>query len=504
MNSACQYVSCRNFPSLFIKTRKWVFLFLIIWIPLGCGSEKHLMEISGPWKFHRGFDQAWLSGHNTGSMENTVLPRMFYSTGNNKDAPGIFTLQAVLPLELAIKAEREGTLAFESGEMTSHRIDCYINEKMIGSVGTLDPFNPAMGRNIVRVIPGDAFHHSGGNYLTMVFSREGSDRVGHGIYGYPLIGNTGAVYFHWYRENIIGLVLVTIYLMIGIIFFLLGLRRPADLYNLYFGLFALFFSLFEMANLQCSEIIFGDNVLLRMRVDQVSLKLMIAAFVLFISHLFHREHRPFVLVLTAYCFFLAFLDIFKTFEYNLDDRYNFWHLAVITGFPYTLHLMIKKVRGGNTDAAILLAGILVFVAGSVHDILLDSGLIEGTSNIRYASLGFFVCMVLMLVNRFVRLLEESRELNQNLEMKVTERSEELRAANEQIRLLSKKEKFMNTFQLTAREREILSLMMDGHSGNELAVRLDISYRTLNNHVYNMYRKMGVHSHLEIFALFNRL
>ena len=45
--------------------------------------------------------------------------------------------------------------------------------------------------------------------------------------------------------------------------------------------------------------------------------------------------------------------------------------------------------------------------------------------------------------------------------------------------------------VSAREMEILSLMIDGKSYKQMEETLHISIHTVKSHVYNLYRKLGV-------------
>ena len=60
--------------------------------------------------------------------------------------------------------------------------------------------------------------------------------------------------------------------------------------------------------------------------------------------------------------------------------------------------------------------------------------------------------------------------------------------------------------LTLRQREILRLLMDGHSAKAIGSRLDISSRTVEFHKYSMMETLGVSSNAELirFALQNSI
>lgn len=53
--------------------------------------------------------------------------------------------------------------------------------------------------------------------------------------------------------------------------------------------------------------------------------------------------------------------------------------------------------------------------------------------------------------------------------------------------------------LTAREREVLELLANGHKQKEIATELSISPKTVGTHIQNLFAKIGVHSRAELVA-----
>jgi DNA-binding CsgD family transcriptional regulator len=54
--------------------------------------------------------------------------------------------------------------------------------------------------------------------------------------------------------------------------------------------------------------------------------------------------------------------------------------------------------------------------------------------------------------------------------------------------------------ISGREREIALLIADGLTSREIAERLTLSQRTVENHVYRMYTKLGVSDREGLAAL----
>ena len=62
-----------------------------------------------------------------------------------------------------------------------------------------------------------------------------------------------------------------------------------------------------------------------------------------------------------------------------------------------------------------------------------------------------------------------------------------------------KEDFIKNFSITKREQEIIVELLNGKSNKELAEALFVSEKTIETHLANIYRKVGVKNRLELFS-----
>lgn len=74
---------------------------------------------------------------------------------------------------------------------------------------------------------------------------------------------------------------------------------------------------------------------------------------------------------------------------------------------------------------------------------------------------------------------------------------------DETKKLSNIEDVENSVNLTKREREILSYLLDGKTNKEVSLILDISLNTVNNHVANIYDKSGVKNRVELVNKFTK-
>jgi len=56
------------------------------------------------------------------------------------------------------------------------------------------------------------------------------------------------------------------------------------------------------------------------------------------------------------------------------------------------------------------------------------------------------------------------------------------------------------YELTKREKEIIQLVVNGHSTQQIADKLFVSYHTVDNHLRNIYQKLNVKKRTNLVSL----
>ncbi len=66
------------------------------------------------------------------------------------------------------------------------------------------------------------------------------------------------------------------------------------------------------------------------------------------------------------------------------------------------------------------------------------------------------------------------------------------------------DKFVENYGITERELEIARYIADGYSNPEISEKLFISTNTVKNHIYNIYRKVGIKNRYELISILSQI
>lgn len=62
--------------------------------------------------------------------------------------------------------------------------------------------------------------------------------------------------------------------------------------------------------------------------------------------------------------------------------------------------------------------------------------------------------------------------------------------------------FLDKYNITEREQEIIEKLLSGLSSKEIAEKVFISPKTVDNHIYNIFRKLGINNRLQLVQMIN--
>ena len=209
------------------------------------------------------------------------------------------------------------------------------------------------------------------------------------------------------------------------------------------------------------------------------------------------------LILSVIFFVLSILGIILNFNFYIIANIIFYLLILyllILGFINYKNIkdkmmkLIVKILGLIT---IYIYPIMVYQLITINKNSLDIGSIDITLVLFYiwwnlVMLGFLLWYFINIIKNKNMFVNESLNNNSN-DLKNIEN--ENNAIKKEL-----KEEIIN---LTKREKQILSYLLSGKTNKEVALILDISLNTVNNHVANIYDKSGVKNRVELVNKFSK-
>ncbi|TXJ36603.1 helix-turn-helix domain-containing protein [Brachyspira aalborgi] len=209
------------------------------------------------------------------------------------------------------------------------------------------------------------------------------------------------------------------------------------------------------------------------------------------------------LILSVIFFVLSILGIILNFNFYIVANIIFYLLILyllILGFINYKNIkdkmmkLIVKILGLIT---IFIYPIMVYQLITINKNSLDIGSIDITLVLFYiwwnlVMLGFLLWYFINIIKNKNMFVNESLNNNSNDSKNIENENNEI-----------KKELKEEIINLTKREKQILSYLLSGKTNKEVALILDISLNTVNNHVANIYDKSGVKNRVELVNKFSK-
>lgn len=401
----------------------------------GCGVPARVVTLESGWEYSVGFDQRWLSNPKLTTWKpiakmRGVLSRQIPELGQTK-RPVTFRIR--LPESVRKMLRRGEALAYHSGQVGDLSWH-YLGPTQIGSLGTARPYRAGYYRHLLAAVP-PAASSTKTDYFFLVLQAPSflPMEVGQTLQ----IGPATDIFWHYYTNLIVDLVLNAIYLIVGLYHLLLAFRRRKDLHNLYFGMFAVQLSIYWFLRTNLRDLVFDDTVL-RARVEYSAAYLIGPWLLLFLSQFFQRRHSRVGVSMLVFCVALSLITAVAPYHIMQLCLLS-WQITAGLLMLYIIFFIVREVFRGQKDAYYLVAGIILLMSAGIHDILAARSVIVSPDVAKYTFLFFILGIAGVLANRFVRVQNEVEELNVNLEYKVEARTKQLRSSLKEVRELKEKQ-----------------------------------------------------------------
>ena len=207
----------------------------------------------------------------------------------------------------------------------------------------------------------------------------------------------------------------------------------------------------------------------------------------------------FYLILSVFYFVLSIIGILTSFNIYILSSMIFYisiFYLLVVGFLNYKNIedktikFIVKVLGIIT---ILIYPVLIYQLIIYRKDFMNINSIDVTLMLFYT--WWNLVMLGYLLWYFISMIKSN---NNRISDSLCEKNDE---SDNNIKLEDKIE--VNGFNLTKREKQILSYLLSGKTNKEISLIFDISLNTVNNHVANIYYKSGVKNRVELVNKFSK-
>jgi len=401
---------------------------------LSCGfmPDGSAVSLNGSWKIAPGGGEEFARRDaRDNEWDDILIPGSVIAYAERKGGPGSGTVWIRKRFIAPQKWYREG--AGLSLGKTGNADRTFVNGVLVGSTGEFPPGRAAMWNKARHYFVPPGIINAGENVVAVEIAYSFFGQVR----GDLSVEDVGT----WSSRRDLSLVLHTLnYAVmavcgaIGLIILLIYVRRPRWTEYLYF-LFQLlpgFFVVYET----CAVVPLGNDTLLRMKVLGFMWTALVVFHLGFLHRLYGLARKK---IETALWGLLALNTVLMTFGHDVA-RHRWIALFIIMSITplalYNISVHLTALRRGNPHARILIIPGAILTLGATHDgivylsLALGRGIAAGGYRFDVLIFGYCAAMIflgaaLILVHRFMNALDETEDLNRNLERRVVERTADL-------------------------------------------------------------------------------
>jgi PAS domain-containing protein len=243
-------------------------------------------------------------------------------------------------------------------------------------------------------------------------------------------------------EELVILILIFLFLVIGFFHLLLAIRRPEAKYHLYFGLFSIFMFLFKSTVSAYAEFVIDDSFILR-KIEIATAFLLPILFGLFLEDLLSKKISLFTKILSGIYLFSTILVITGP-PLFIEDISTLWQISMLAPVSYYLFVLNKaffkdffdikrKAAVNNPKHSLIISlkislwdkvpgnlvlGVNILGLCVIFDILDSMIFFTGIRLNHWGALTFIIGISQMLSNYYFQMNRKVKSLNWELQEKV--------------------------------------------------------------------------------------
>jgi tetratricopeptide (TPR) repeat protein len=442
-------------------------IFFLLFILFNCKNSESskTYSLKEGWQYRPGFDIEWLSSSGQEAEWKTItLPTNLTKELNLNSYTGYITLRKELPESLNQFLKQGKPLAINAGRVLDVSY-FYFNKTLIGQLGSSEPYTSGAMRPFLKDIPFTDLSSDKNTITIVLYTVNGK---------YPLqfidtieIGESDSIYLSYTKKENLSFFFIAIYVVVGLYHILLAYKRRKDLYNFYFGIFCILFSIqFFIANTFSRDAIFQDSVELQRKLEHVFMFAMTPGLLMFLTQFFDRQNNRIAKGFAIFCGILIAVTIVSPL-FVMRICSMLWQASTLFIGPYMVYYLIKQIKKGNKEGVYLIAGLIMLTISLLLDMATSRGFIHTPHISSFVFLLFVMGIAGIMANRFMHVTNEVETLNAELEKKVEDRTKKLQESLTETQKL--KEQQDGDYYLTSLLVHPLSKNFIGHKQSNFKI-----------------------------------